>query len=281
MRLTVVGCAGSFPGPDSPASSYLVQAEDAAGRTWSVVLDLGSGALGGLQRFLDPRALDAVAISHLHPDHFADLCGLYVYLRYHPGGEQASAGPGVGPDAESGPAPGPTRGLPVLAPAAAPGRIAQAYGPGPQEDLTALYDHRAWDAGTAVRIGPLTLTPVRVEHPVEAYGIRVSGPSEEDPRRTVTLAYTGDTDSCPGLDELAGGAALLLSEAAFVEGRDEARGIHLTGRRAGLAAARAGVERLVLTHIPAWNDARVAAREASEVYDGPIEVAEQGAVFVL
>ena len=45
MRLTVVGCSGSFAGPDSPASSYLVQAED-DGRTWSVVLDLGNGALG-------------------------------------------------------------------------------------------------------------------------------------------------------------------------------------------------------------------------------------------
>ena len=48
---------------------------------------------------------------------------------------------------------------------------------------------------------------------------------------------------------------LLRGEAAFVEGRDdEIRGIHLTGRRAGEAAERAGARRLVLTHVPAWND---------------------------
>lgn len=48
MRLTIIGCSGSFPGPQSPASCYLLQAHH-EGRTWSVVLDLGSGALGPLQ----------------------------------------------------------------------------------------------------------------------------------------------------------------------------------------------------------------------------------------
>ena len=40
MRLTVIGCSGSFPGPDSPASCYLIQAPY-EGRTFSIVLDLG------------------------------------------------------------------------------------------------------------------------------------------------------------------------------------------------------------------------------------------------
>ena len=60
MRLTVVGCSGSLAGPGSAASCYLVQADDDAGRTWSLVLDLGSGALGALQRYVDLRDLDAV-----------------------------------------------------------------------------------------------------------------------------------------------------------------------------------------------------------------------------
>ena len=77
MRLTVIGCSGSFAGPGSPASSYLVRADDPAGRTWHLLLDLGNGALGALQRQVDLADLDAVAISHLHPDHCADLLGLY------------------------------------------------------------------------------------------------------------------------------------------------------------------------------------------------------------
>jgi ribonuclease BN (tRNA processing enzyme) len=75
MRLVVVGCAGSYPGPDSPASCYLLEEQDGAGRTWRILLDLGSGALGALHRYADPLAVDAVFLSHLHPDHCMDLCG--------------------------------------------------------------------------------------------------------------------------------------------------------------------------------------------------------------
>ena len=97
MRLTIVGCAGSFPGPDSAASCYLVEADDDAGRRWRVLLDLGSGALGPLQRHLPLADLDAVLLSHLHPDHCADLCGLYVALRYNPAGRPERRLPVYGP----------------------------------------------------------------------------------------------------------------------------------------------------------------------------------------
>jgi ribonuclease BN (tRNA processing enzyme) len=73
MRLTIVGCSGSLAGPTSPASCYLVQTEH-EGRTWNLVLDLGNGALGALQRHVDPEAIDAVVLSHLHADHCLDLC---------------------------------------------------------------------------------------------------------------------------------------------------------------------------------------------------------------
>ena len=87
MRLTVVGCSGSYPGPDSPASCYLVEA-DHDGRTWRILLDLGSGALGALHRYVDPLAVDGVFLSHLHADHCLDLCGYYVMRKYHPTGAQ-------------------------------------------------------------------------------------------------------------------------------------------------------------------------------------------------
>ena len=89
MRLTVVGCSGSYPGPDSPASCYLLEAEhdDGSGpRTWRVLLELGNGALGALHRVVDPLSIDAVLVSHLHADHCLDLCGYYVMRKYHPQG---------------------------------------------------------------------------------------------------------------------------------------------------------------------------------------------------
>lgn len=257
----MVGCSGSFPSPDSPASCYLVEADDAQGRTWRVVLDLGSGALGPLQRYtrLDTvDGLDAIVLSHLHPDHFSDVCGLYVFRRYAPGG----------------PVPGT---LPVYGPGGVAARIGQAYGADPA-DLAAAFDFRELADAQPVTLGPLTITPHRVEHPVEAYGVRVE--ARAGPRMEV-LAYTGDTDSCEGLLPLAKGADLLLAEASFQEGREDARGVHLTGLRAGQAAAQAGCRRLLLTHVPVWTEPDVVLAEARSAFPGPVELARRGAVHVI
>ncbi len=262
MRLVVLGCAGSFPGPASAASSYLVQAEDADGRTWSVLLDLGNGALGALQRWGDPAELDAVALSHLHADHVADMAVLAVYRRYRPAGRLPR--------------------LAVHGPQGTRERLGHLAGHDPATDPGEQFDVRTWRPGEQVVVGPLTLEAVPVEHPVPAFGVRVTGPSEADPARRVVLAYSGDTDACPGLDDLATNADLLLAEAAFVEGRDDhVRGVHLTGRRAGEAAARGGARALLLTHVPPWNDPHVALDEARAVYDGPVTSAVPGATHTL
>jgi ribonuclease BN (tRNA processing enzyme) len=253
-----VGCAGSFPSPDSPASCYLVEADDADGRTWRLVLDLGSGALGPLQRHAPLDGLDAVVLSHLHPDHISDICGLYVARRYRPGG----------------PVPG---SLPVYGPAGTAERVRRMYG-GDPTGLAETFDVRELSDGRSVTLGPLTLTPYRVEHPVEAYGLRVEAQAG---RRTEVLAYTGDTDTCEGLLPLAKGADLLLAEASFQEGRDEARGVHLTGLRAGLAAADAGCRRLLLTHVPVWTDPQVVLAEARSAFPGAVELARQGSVHLV
>lgn len=267
MRLVVVGSAGSFPGPDAAASCYLVQAEgpDASGgtRTWSVLLDLGNGALGPLQRHIAPATLDAVAISHLHADHVADVVVLGVMLRYDP----------------RGPRPAP---LPLYGPDGVRERLAQLSGHDPATDTSEHLALATWCEGEPVRVGPLTIEPVRVEHPVPAFGFRVTGPSSADPSRTVTLAYTGDTDECPGLDHLARDADLLLAEAAYLETTpDVPRGVHLTGLRAGRAAQSGGVRRLLLTHLVAWNDPSASLAEATSAYAGPVDVARPGMVVDL
>ena len=254
MRLRVVGCSGSLPGPRSAASCYLLEAEH-AGRTWRLLLDLGSGALGPLHRYVEPTQVDAVALSHLHADHCLDLTGLYVALRYRPGGP-------------------PAQRLPVHGPTGTAARLARAYDLDPDPGMSAELDVREWTAGAGVDIGPFTVTPYAVEHPVEAYALRVEGPAEDDPARRAVLAYSGDTDACDGLQAAAKGADLFLAEAAFQEGRDAARGIHLTGRRAGECAAAAGVARLVLTHLPPWNDPDVVLAEARQAWDGPLALAE-------
>lgn len=253
MRLTVVGCSGSFAGPESPASSYLVQAEH-EGRTWSIVLDLGNGALGHLQRHVDPADLDAVFISHLHPDHCVDVTGLYVTRKYRP----------------SGPVPGQ---LPIHAPTGAGERFALMYHGLEHGGMTAEFAVHELSDTLVTTVGPFTVTSHRVNHPVEAYGFRVEADG-------AVLAYTGDTDACDALTPLLTGAHLALADSAFVDDRDTATGIHLSGSRAAAAAVEAGgVKRLVLTHIPAWNDPEVCRAQAAAVWDGPLDVATSGAVW--
>ena len=252
MRLVVVGCTGSVPGPDSPASCYLLEAPGEDGRTWRILLDLGSGALGALQRHADPSSLDAVVLSHLHPDHCLDACGLHVWLRY-------------GPSPRQGP---PVR---LLGPSRTAERLDAAYRAGPGEPgLPESYDVQALTAGEPVRIGPFEVTPFPARHTTEAYALRVEAGGR-------VLAYSGDTDSCDGLLAAAAGADVLLAEAGFPES-EPARGVHLTPRRAGEAAAAAGARRLLLTHLPPWADRAVAAEEARAACAAPVEVVAPDAV---
>jgi ribonuclease BN (tRNA processing enzyme) len=253
VRLTVVGCSGSYPGPDSPASCYLLEAEH-EGRTWRVLMDLGSGALGALQRYVDPLEIDAIWFSHLHADHCLDLSGYYVLRKYHPDGAQPR--------------------LPVHGPSDTAGRMARAYDLPEQPGMTEEFDFQPWTVGQPVHVGPFSVRAIRVDHPVEAYGLRVTAGGR-------TLAYTGDTGPCPQLGELAHDADLLLAEASFRDGDDNPPGVHLTGRETGDLATKAGARRLVLTHVPPWFDKDAMLGEARAAYDGPAELAASGAVFDL
>lgn len=81
MRLTVAGCSGSIPSRHSPASCYLLEADG-----FRLVVDMGSGALGALQQYAGLDEVDAVALSHLHADHFIDMCSFWVARTYSPHG---------------------------------------------------------------------------------------------------------------------------------------------------------------------------------------------------
>lgn len=264
MKLTVVGCAGSFAGPQSPASCYLIQADDDSGRTWNVVLDLGSGSFGALQNFMCPFELDAVLISHMHPDHSSDLTGLSVYRSYHP--ER-----GMARNAELPP-------LSVYGPSDIVSRYSEFHGKSDTEARPQALNLLAWEIGVPITIGPFSVVPYLARHPVPAVCMRITGPGEVVD--SVVLTYSGDTDICEGLASAASGANSLLCEAAFVEGRDDdIVGIHLTGRRAGAVAQAAGVGELLLTHIPAWNDPGVATSEARGEFTGTIREVAAGTTY--
>ncbi|ACU97891.1 metal-dependent hydrolase, beta-lactamase superfamily III [Saccharomonospora viridis DSM 43017] len=254
VRLTILGCCGSIPGPDQAASGYLLEADG-----FRLGLDLGNGTLARLQTVCDPFELNALVLSHLHPDHCADFSALTVLRRYHPN-------PPYDPRRHR---------LPVHAPAEAPTRLANAYAPHEAErqetDLSDVFDFRTLSPEPR-RIGPFTVTPVPVLHPTESFGVRIT-------YGDVSFAYTGDTGLCAALDELADGVDVLLCEASWTSGPDRPDGLHLSGAQAGELAARARVGRLLLTHIPPWSDGDAILAEAEAAFDGPTERVTQGAVY--
>ena len=124
------------------------------------------------------------------------------------------------------------------------------------------------------RIGPFTVTTTRVDHPVEAYAIRVSV-------NGASLVFSGDTGPTPALVELARGADLALFEASFLERPENPPNLHLTGRQAGQHATQAGVGRLVLTHLVSWNDRQQTEAEGRSTYKGQLDLAAPGMVVTL
>ena len=231
MRLTVVGCSGSGPGPQSPASCYVVEH---AGYT--LVVDLGNGAFGALLGLVDPAEVDAVFLSHLHADHCLDVAPFIVWHRY------------------SGRSKG--KALPLYAPVGADRRLRLAYDVDDGE-IEDVFDVLAVGPGSFA-LGPFEVTTARTAHPVECYAVRLEAGGR-------SLVYTADTGPCPDVVTLATGADVLLAEAAHPDVPGLPPALHLTGREAGEHAAAAGVGRLLLTHVPAWVDPDeqlVAARTA-------------------
>ncbi|GAB2477489.1 MBL fold metallo-hydrolase [Jatrophihabitans fulvus] len=248
MKLTVLGCSGSLPGPDSPASGYLVEADG-----FRLLVDLGHGAFGALQRYVDPADVDAIVITHLHADHCIDLTAYVVALRYGGAGYGLAEGQ-----------------IPLIGVPGTRDRIEAAYDPLARK--LSLHEIFSFAKPVAGELGPFRMSYAGVNHPVPTNAVRI----EHDGH---ALVYSGDTGDSPALVDLAAGADVLLCEASV--GPDEVLipDLHMTGAMAGEHAHKAGVERLIVTHVPPWNSREVAAEEAATVFDGPIDIATPDAVF--
>jgi ribonuclease BN (tRNA processing enzyme) len=246
MDLTIVGCSGSFPGPDSASSCYLLEADG-----YRLVLDLGNGALGPLQRYAGLDQIDAVCLSHLHADHCIDMCSYQVYRTYNPTGHLPS--------------------IPLYGPPESVLRLDRASGAESSASMASSFDFTALTAGT-FEIGPFRVTTRHMNHPVETFGFRIS-------QGGATLAYSADTGESDELVELARDADLLLCEASFADLDLDGlpANLHLSAGQAGEHAARAGVGELLLTHLVPWNPQDDVLTRAAARYDGPVSLAVPGA----
>jgi ribonuclease BN (tRNA processing enzyme) len=237
MRLTVLGAGPAYSDrPDARGAAYLVT----SGST-SLLLDLGQGSFSALFPYVPPDALDAVAISHLHPDHFIDLVPLRHFLRY----EFV-----------------PPRRVRVIGPAALAARL-DALHAQPGFTMEALDTETI---GTSDhRVGALQLRATRVVHTDDSYAIRVAG------ERGPALVYTGDCGRADDVLPLLEPGDTLLSEVAAGPGPVPAGMQHLDGPAVGRLAAATRSGRLLLTHILMGHDLDATIASVRAAYDGPVE----------
>ena len=246
VRLTVIGCCGAYPEAGQACSGYLVEHDG-----FRLLVDLGYAVLPQLLRQLTAADVDAVFISHGHPDHCADLNPL---LR-----ARVLGGEALPP-------------LPVYAPPGALDAVLALDRPGMLAGGYVLHD---LTPGGSLEIGPFGVQTRLLPHSLPNVGVRLTAGGR-------VLAYTGDTGPDDGVVSLARDAELLLAEASFAgqvpeDSRRTLSSAHDQGRQADAAGAR----RLLLTHLLHGTDPAAAAGAAGQAYRGEVGVATPGLVVEL
>jgi len=246
MHLTVLGSSASYAGPGQACSGYLVEHNGTR-----VLFDCGPGVLANLAQVTDPTTLDAVFITHNHPDHICDIYALQALLRYAPEGPAAP--------------------LELWTPPELFERLACLLSERGARELCEAFDEHDLSACAPVAVGSLLVTPHPVVHTDPTFALV----AEADGLR---LCYTADTVPGAAVLSAARDCDLLLAEATLPR-QYAGRAPHLTAAEAGALATDAGAGELVLTHIWPTNDRDQMAREAIELFRGRVRVASEFDVF--
>jgi ribonuclease BN (tRNA processing enzyme) len=264
MRLTVLGKSPSWQDAGGACSGYLLEEDGVA-----VLLDCGNGVFSKLRRYRDYTTVDAVLISHLHADHFLDLVPYSYALTYAPRQQPVPVDRWPGTPEPICPR--------LIAPPRAREVFRQVTGAWGSEDLIEnAFKIEEYEVSSVPEVGPFRFSFCKVPHFQETFAICVQSSSGAG-----RLVFGADSRPTKELVQFAKGAELLLIEATLPRPEREGERGHLTPREAGEHGRDSGVGRVVLTHISDELDHLWAKKEAASVFDGPVEVASEGAVYSL
>jgi ribonuclease BN (tRNA processing enzyme) len=238
MKLTVIGYWGGYPKKNGASSGYLLEHDG-----FKLLLDCGSGVLAKLQNVLQPEELDAVIVSHYHPDHIADI-GVLQHARLIQGflGKQMTV-------------------LPIFSHHFNQIEFTKLT----YKDITKGV---AYEPSGSLSAGPFQITFLKTDHPVPCYAMRIEADGK-------ILVYTGDGSFKHELIDFCKQADLLLCECNFYGNQDGKQAGHMTSIEAGELAQQALVKQLCLTHLPHYGNTQVLVNEASTKYTGIINLAEE------
>jgi len=262
VKITVLGKSPSWQDVDGACSGYLVEDGDVC-----VLLDCGNGVFSKLRRFCDYVDVDAVAISHLHADHFLDLVPYSYALTYAPRQQPVPVDRWPGTDHPARPR--------LIAPHGATETFRRVVGAWGNEDLIEkAFAIEEYEPNATVEVGTIRLHFQEVPHFTETFAIDVTSSNGSG-----RLTFGADCSPTDDLVRIASDTDLLIVEATLP--RPERTGVrgHLTPAEAGEHARRAGAKRVVITHISDELDAGWARDQAAETFGGPVEVAREGAVY--
>jgi ribonuclease BN (tRNA processing enzyme) len=238
MKLTIIGYWGGYPQKNGASSGYLLEHNG-----FNLLLDCGSGVLAKLQNVLQPEELDAVIISHYHPDHIADI-GVLQHARLI----QGYLGK-------------PMTSLPIFG---------HYFNQNEFSKLTykEITKGVPFDPSESLSVGPFQITFLKTDHPVPCYAMRIEADGK-------ALVYTGDGSFKSELIDFCKQADLLLCECNFYGNQDGKQAGHMTSLDAGELAQQSLVKQLCLTHLPHYGNTQELISEASTKYTGKIKMAEE------
>ncbi|PLS02986.1 MBL fold metallo-hydrolase [Neobacillus cucumis] len=238
MKLTIIGYWGGYPKKNEASSGYLLEHDG-----FQLLIDCGSGVLSKLQNIIQPQELDAVILSHYHPDHTADI-GVLQHARLIQGflGNE----------------------LPTL----------PIYGHSFNEHEFSKLTYKtitkghAYDPEGTLTAGPFKLSFLKTNHPVPCYAMRIEAGGK-------TLVYTGDSSFKEEFIDFSRNADVLLCECNFYGNQNGRSAGHMNSVEAGQLAQKAEVKQLILTHLPHYGSLGELITEASVQYSGIIKLAEE------
>jgi ribonuclease BN (tRNA processing enzyme) len=238
LTVTALGCSGTYAGAGGACSGYLVRDDDT-----TVWVDAGSGTLANLQRHAGLGDVDAIILSHEHPDHWTDLEGYYNVCRFVLE----------------------RRGVPIYAPAGLKDRTYD-------DDTSPYLEWNDVSGGDHVHVGTLAVTFSRTDHGPETLAMRVDS-------GRLSVGYSADTGPGWSLEALGPGLDLALCEATLPPGFGGGLQ-HLTAEQAGTSAREARVDKLVITHLWPTVDAAQSQRDAAAAFGHDVVVATTNETYL-
>lgn len=228
MKVTCIGAAGGYPLDGQGTSSYLVSSTD---RTYHLLVDAGSGSALAIEQYIEVNDIDAVWLSHDHPDHSADI-GIFQHLFF------------------------------LKKPASSKGQIPvylnqnSVLWPIMMKDPST--EARPYQIDESLELGPFKATFIQTTHPIECAALRL-----EEVETGKLLVYTADSGWQDSLVDFAKGADLLIADTNFPNERGR-NPIHMTAEEVAHLGELAKVQALVVSHIPPQADGELIMQQVKD-----------------